>query len=213
MGFYEENRDDMVSYVGTKLSQFDANSQRKQQVHYNRFDHTMRVFKWMLQLYEASPEKEHIDFDSLAIATLFHDIGYNENPENHAASGAALCRKYLEERQYAPEKTDFICDLIARHSNKEVLFQDIPAELVLLMEADLLDDTGAQSLIHDTWFEIAGKEQPTFESILAHMEAFSVRQMQNNPMRTEKGKQLWEDKRILTEAFVEAYREDLRITN
>lgn len=83
-------------------------------------------------------------------------------------------------------------------------------ELVLLMEADLLDDTGAQALVMDTWLEVAGEEQAAFKSILEHMEAFSIRQMQDNPMCTKKGKQLWEDKRRLTEAFVGAYREDLR---
>ena len=210
MGFYEENRDNMISYVSTALAKYEVNSTRKQKIRYNRFDHTMRVFKWMLLLYDACPEKEPIDFDSLAVATLFHDIGYSKDCEDHAKSGADLCRKYLEDMHHSPEKTDFICDLVARHSNKEILFQDIPMELVLLMEADLLDDTGAQALVMDAWFEVVGEEQATFESILEHMEAFSLRQMQDNPMRTEKGKQLWEDKRKLTEAFVEAYREDLR---
>ena len=138
-----------MSYVSTALARYEINSLRKQKIQYNRFDHTMRVFKWMLLLYDACPDKE-------------------------------------------------------------ILFQDIPMELVLLMEADLLDDTGAQALVMDAWFEVVGEEQATFESILEHMESFSVRQMQDNPMRTEKGKQLWEDKRRLTEAFVEAYREDLR---
>ena len=210
MGFYEENRDDIISHVSAALEKYEINSPRKQKIRYNRFDHTMRVFKWMLQLYKACPEKENIDFDSLAVATLFHDIGYCEDCEDHAKPGAVLCRKYLEGKRHSPEKTDFICDLVSHHSDKETLFQQIPMELVLLMEADLLDDTGAQSLVMDTWFEVIGEEQATFESILEHMEAFSVRQMQDNPMRTEKGKQLWEEKRRLTEAFVEAYREDLK---
>ena len=210
MGFYEENRDDMISYISTALAKFEVNSPRKQKIRYDRFDHTMRVLKWMLLLYEAYPQKDRLDFDSLAVATLFHDIGYSEDCENHAKSGAVLCRKYLEDRRHSLEKTDFICDLVARHSEKETLFQDIPVELILLMEADLLDDTGAQALVMDTWMEVVGKEQVTFESILEHMEAFSIRQMWENPMRTEKGKQIWEEKRRLTEAFVEAYREDLR---
>lgn len=210
MGFYEENRDDMISYVSTALARCEVNSRRKQKIRYNRFDHTMRVFKWMQLLYDACPEKENIDFDSLAVAALFHDIGYCEDYEDHAKPGAVLCRKYLESRGHSLKKTDFICDLVARHSNKETLFQDIPMELVLLMEADLLDDTGAQALVMDTWFEVADGERATFESILEHMEAFSIRQMQDNPMRTEKGKQLWENKKRLAEAFVEAYREDLR---
>lgn len=88
---------------------------------------------------------------------------------------------------------------------------DIPMELVLLREADLLDDTGAQGLVFDIWMETACQEKVSFESILKHMEKFTVRLMQDNPMRTEKAKEIWEEKRKLTEAFADSYRRDLQM--
>ena len=42
------------------------------------------------------------------------------------------------------------------------------------------------------------------------MEKYTVHLMQVNPMRTEKAKEIWEEKRKLTEAFVNAYRKDLK---
>lgn len=204
---------EMIQYVKEKLLQYDeAQGDGKNVVPYNRFDHTMRVYHWMQVLYDGYPQKEQIDIEALSIATIFHDIGYCEveNIHNHAEGSARYCREYLEQRDYSPAKIDFICDLIARHSDKKNMY-DIPMELVLLREADLLDDTGAQGLVFDIWMETACGKEVSFESILKHMEKYTVRLMQENPMRTEKAKEIWEEKRKLTEVFVNFYREDLHM--
>ena len=139
--------------------------------------------------------------EALKIATIFHDIGYssdNEDKKEHAVEGAILCRKYLESIGYPNDKTDFICDLISKHSDKSVLFnEDTPMELVLLMEADLFDDTGAHGIIMDAWIQ-AIKENVSFESILEHIKKYTWYFMQENPMRTEKAKRIWEEKKELT---------------
>lgn len=204
---------EMIQYVKEKLRQYDeGQNDAKNPVSYNRFDHTMRVYHWMQILYDGYPQKDQIDIEALSIATIFHDIGYCEveNIKNHAAISAGYCREYLEQRNYDTAKTDFICDLIARHSDKKNMY-DIPMELVLLREADLLDDTGAQGLVFDIWMETACQEKVSFESILKHMEKFTVRLMQDNPMRTEKAKEIWEEKRKLTEAFADSFRKDLQM--
>lgn len=203
---------EMIQYVKEKLLHYDE-AQRDGQnvVPYHRFEHTMRVYHWMQVLYDSYPQKEQIDIEALSIATIFHDIGYCEveNIHNHAEGSARYCREYLEQKDYPPAKIDFICDLIARHSDKKNMY-DIPMELVLLREADLLDDTGAQGLVFDIWMETACNKDVSFESILKHMEKYTVHLMQVNPMRTEKAKEIWEEKRKLTEAFVNAYRKDLK---
>lgn len=203
---------EMIEYVKEKLREYnEADKTKKNAIQYNRFDHTMRVYRWMQILYDAYPCKEHIDFEALSIAAMFHDIGYCDidNIQNHAETGAGYCRDYLMKKQFAPEKIDFICELIAKHSDKKSLY-DIPMELVLLREADLLDDTGAHGLVLDIWMETACQEAVSFESILEHMEQYTVRLMKKNPMRTEKAREIWEQKRQLTEAFVSAYRMDLQ---
>jgi len=213
MEFLTKYNDDMVSYVANLLDQYDtAGNPRKLKIRYRRFEHSMRVYKWAKTLYEAYPQKENIDFEALAIACIFHDVGYLDpvQRKNHAKISASYCRTYLQERNYPPEKTDFICDIISRHSDKNTIHEDIPEELVLLMEADLLDDMGAQGLVMDVWLEAACEENVTFESILAHMERYTLKDMQQNPMHTSEGRRLWEEKKNLTERFVEAYREDIR---
>lgn len=81
-------------------------------------------------------------------------------------------------------------------------------ELVLLQEADLLDDTGAHGIIMDAWIRSV-REDVSFEAILEHIKRFSGRQMQKSPMRTEKARRIWAEKQELTNRFVESLTVDL----
>lgn len=205
------NYDELFAYVKSALAAYDHHGGvSKNRIKYSRFEHTERVYRWMLIL--AEDFAYEIDMESLKIATIFHDIGYSLNKEDmhsHAEDGAVLCREYLERIGYPPEKTEFICDLIAKHSDKSVLHsEDTPLELVLLMEADLFDDTGAHGIVMDAWIQ-ATKEDVSFESILEHIKKFSLKQMQVNPMRTEKARRIWEEKKELTNRFVESLTVDL----
>ena len=62
--------------------------------------------------------------------------------------------------------------------------------------------------VKDAWIQ-ATKEDVSFVSILAHIKKFSQRQMQENPMRTEKARQIWTEKKDLVDRFVESLRVDL----
>ena len=203
------NEEELFNYVKSTLAEYDGHGgASKNRIRYSRFDHTKRVYQWAMLLAEDYADK--IDMEALQIAAIFHDIGYSvqEDMDNHAAHGAVLCREYLERAGYQEERTEFICDLIARHSDKGILHKDIPMELVLLQEADLFDDTGAHGIVMDAWIE-ACKEDVSFESILAHIRRFTWRDMQNNPMRTEKARRIWEEKKALTNQFVESLTMDL----
>lgn len=203
---------DMFEHVGMLLKDYDANcSMRRGKIKYVRFDHIKRTYKWVLELIEGYPDKESLDIEALKIATIFHDCGYTaEDKENHPARSAVLCREYLEKKNYNAEKIDFICNLISRHSDKEKMHDDIPMELVLLMEADLFDDTGAHGLVVDVWMETAN-EDISFESILTHFEK-SIKIMSENPMRTVRAREIWEEKRQLTNIFYEAYKKDIVVS-
>lgn len=213
MEFFEQYKEDMISYVKKRLEEYDATENPILKIRHSRFEHTMRVYQWVKRLYAAYPDNEHLDLEALSIATIFHDIGYcdAENITNHAEASAVYCRKYLEEKEYPSEKINFICEMICRHSRKELLHENIPGELILLLEADLLDDTGAQGLVLDIWLEAVREKNVSFQSILKHMERYTLAMMQNNPMRTEEGIRLWNEKKMLSEAFVRAYKEDIQI--
>lgn len=205
------NFETLFDYVKEALAAYDYHGGvSKNRIKYSRYEHTERVYRWMLIL--AEDFANEINMEALQIATIFHDIGYSVNHENqssHAEDGAVLTREYLDSIGYPVEKADFICDLIAKHSDKSLLFdEETPLELVLLMEADLFDDTGAHGIMMDAWIQ-ATKEDVSFESILEHIKKFSLKQMQENPMRTEKACRIWEEKKELTNKFVESLTVDL----
>lgn len=205
------NYEELFAYVKDALAAYDGHGGvAKTRIKYSRYDHTVRVYNWAMIL--AENYKDTIDMEALQIATIFHDIGYGLNKEDmdhHAADGAVLCRAYLESIGYPKEKAAFICDLIAKHSDKDCMHsEDTPLELVLLMEADLLDDTGAHGIIMDAWIR-STREDVSFETILEHIKKFTQKQMQKNPMRTGKAYEIWEDKKALTNRFVESLTVDL----
>ncbi len=213
----KDKYEDMFKYVEGLLVEYDSHGGgQKNKIKYSRIDHIKRVYNWMLKLYYGyldnnSIDKDSIDIDSLKIATIFHDSGYCKiERENHALVGADICRKYLLEHNYPLEKIDFIYELIKHHSDKERLMDDISIELILLMEADLLDDTGAHGIVIDVWVEAFSKDS-TFESILKHIENYTQKLMKVNPMRTERAKNIWNKKKELTDEFYNQYKEDLAI--
>lgn len=201
---------EMFDYVEKQLAGYDVHGGKKRnKIRYSRMDHTRRVYRWMMELYEASENKDQIDIEALRIATIFHDSGYGSIEQGeHAKVGAGICREYLTDIGYPGEKIDFICELIASHSDKKKLVEDISPELMLLMEADLLDDTGAHGVVMDVWIEATG-EDVTFESIRDHIARFSLKQTQKNPMRTKAGRRIWEEKCALVKEFYESYSRDL----
>ena len=202
---YEE----MFRFVEQCLDGYAAGAGSKDKIPYSRFDHTRRVYRWMMQLYEACEHREQMDLESLKIATIFHDCGYGKGRKGeHAVVGAKICRDYLKERNYSEEQITFICELISSHSDKQRIWADIPWELVLLMEADLLDDTGAHAVVMDIWME-STEEEVSFESIRDHIARFSLKQINNNPMRTPAAREIWEKKSALVKAFYESYCRDL----
>ncbi|MDR1440743.1 MAG: HD domain-containing protein [Clostridiales bacterium] len=117
---------------------------------------------------------------SLAVAAIFHDIGY-------AACGAgrpesALCHaKFSEEMlaEYALSRGLYagrqgrrqlgeIASIIAVHSDKRLSNAVLTAEQQILMDADLLDESGAMRFAWICFCE-AGKGKYDYASAYAHM--------------------------------------------
>lgn len=201
----------MFQYVEEILYNYDRKKgeKSKNKIAYDRYEHTVRVYRWMLRITDQLRD-DSLDLESLKIATIFHDVGYGEDKEgNHAVAGSSICRDYLERRSYPPEQIDFICYLIEEHSNKKLLHaKSTRLELVVLMEADMLDDTGAMGIVLDSL--IASKEdQPSFDSVCRHVEKYTCRHMKQMEFVTAPGKQFWHEKRKLVYEFLRQYKRDL----
>ena len=173
-----------------------------------RHEHTRRVFHWAKRLIEG---EAGINTQAVLTAAIFHDIGYALLPKGmeHAQNSAVLCEKYLMENHYDSDFIRLVVFLVKNHSHKELLKNaDTPLELILLMEADLLDESGALSIVWDCMAEGA-KESPSYEKTYHHIMNYSVNTLNINPMVTKKAKAFWEDKQRFAKIFIDHLSFDL----
>lgn len=142
-------------------------------------------------------------------------MGYTLSLDNskHVENSAVLCEKYLTENGYDSEFINLVVYLVKNHTNKELMtVRDTPLELVVLMEADLLDETGALSIVWDCMME-GSQQMQTFEKTYNHILNYSNKSLNVNPMITAKAKAFWESKQNLMQEFIKQLSFDLGIKN
>lgn len=207
---------DMLAYVESKLAQ--PGTERigaKNSIAYSRYEHTRRVLGWAKRLYDGYDKKEAVRYEDLMIATIFHDIGRKRALETggaHGPVGAPMTAEYLSTHGYERERIDYICNLVARHSDKKALREEGTDEtLVLLMEADLLDDMGALGIVMDCMIVENQNPRAKFKDCLDHIMRYTQRLQRENPCVTEIGRKLWDEKTKLVDAFVEALQQDVEL--
>lgn len=176
----------------------------------SRIAHTERVFVWAKRLYEALSdcEKQTVNYDYLAIAVIFHDIGYARNQESctHAKKSAELFAQYAKEHHFDDESMQMIYDLILNHSDKSKINDDISMEQILLFEADMLDEEGVMGIAWDLlMIKDAKSFLDAYERGLYYLEKIS----RQSPMRTEFAKKLWQEKQMIVQAYYAHLRYDL----
>lgn len=175
-----------------------------------RSEHIKRVFKWAERLTYGEP---NINRDAVLTASIFHDVGYAvlDNDLSHAENSAVICEEYLKENNFDTQFIDFVVFLVKNHSNKRLMTEkDTCKELILLMEADLLDETGALSIVWDCMSE-GTKEIQSFEKTYYHILDYSYQTIKDNPMVTEKARAFWDSKQKLIECFTSHLKYDLAL--
>jgi uncharacterized protein len=178
-----------------------------------RSEHCMRVFTWAKRLIQELNEHE-IDGDAILIAALFHDVGYSISAKgtDHANNGAVIFDNYAIEQNYDCKKAEFISYLIRSHAKKELMANiETPLELIILMEADMLDETGALSIVFDCMAE-GVQEQKSYNKTYKHIQKYSVRILETNPMITETAKRIWRKKQELVKEFIQQLAYDIDCT-
>ncbi len=211
---------DMLSFVEDKLSDSEEAFGNKQSMKYSRFLHTKRVLGWTKKLYDISPDKDKLDYDALIIAAIFHDVGKKIsmlNHTDHAQEGIPITRDYLLKHGFSTERTEYICSLVGDHSKKYLMeglsddFSKIDRNLLLLMEADLMDDSGALGILLDAMITKTLNAKAAYEDCYEHIIRYTKRIQRENPMVTSEAKKIWDDKRKLVNDFVLSLERDLDI--
>lgn len=206
----------MLDFVEQKLNTHGTEDiDAKKELNYSRFEHTKRVLGWALRLYEASEDKEKMNYEDLMIATIFHDVGRNigfERGISHAEAGVPITKQYLVEHGFDESRADYIASLVGKHSDKWLMKdKDIDRNLLLLMEADLLDDMGALGLVMDCMIVRGRRPDAEFVDCYDHIMRFTHRIQQDNPMVSPEGKQMWDEKTKLVFEFTEQLYKDIQL--
>ncbi|MBQ7706329.1 MAG: HD domain-containing protein [Lachnospiraceae bacterium] len=109
----------------------------------SRYEHTMRVYRWAIKL----QAKLGGDIDIIALAALLHDVGWdNERP--HEEVGAELAVEFLDSIGVEPDIIKRVGEIIMIHEDKDTE-AELSLECKIVMDADLLDEVGAVSVIWD----------------------------------------------------------------
>jgi uncharacterized protein len=177
-----------------------------------RSEHIWRVFIWANRLIDEE-NLSTINKNALLIASLFHDIGYALSPhsKSHAENSEIIFREYCKNNFIEKEEEDFIAYLIKNHSNKNLMeFENTPIELILLMEADILDETGAMSIVWDCMAEGMNEEQ-SYSKAYDHILQKTCKIINSNPMKTKTAKEYWKIKQELVKNFIKEYAFDLDV--
>ena len=174
----------------------------------NRFTHSIRVMKWCERLLEEIPA----DRNSVIPAAILHDIGYAISAADHAKQGAIMAHGFLTNQDCSPMLADSISELIANHSTKNLDPLKMSNELMILQDADCLDEIGALTVFWDCMAEGACEIQnyrKAYERLLASHKKITGR---NRKMKTSLANQIYQERLSVLRQFLDEIEYELFIT-
>lgn len=199
----------MLQYVKDVLTcNGGEKSANPQQQFRSRSEHCRRTYEWCSRLLREEPIS-CLREDVLLTGAIFHDCGYNRQGIPHETMGAEIFRAYMNiHHPNQTELTETVCGMILLHSKKELLCTGYTApELILLMEADLLDEEGAMGIMTDC-FTIAHMERYDPDFIHNHLRNHAGSILNHTPMVTPYAKACWKEKQKVVSDFLAALEFD-----
>ena len=202
----ELNFDEMLEYAKEVL--FDDDDEKRvtsRHIFRSRYKHITRVLGWCKRI-----EKDlDCDKNVLYTSAIFHDVGYSKGKEGHANASAVMFKEYADKHNFDKDFVDKVYDAIIKHSDKNYLKDPNSSnELIILLEADLLDEEGVLGLVWDLMAR--GTMSPTsyeesIESIMNHAGHI----LEQDYMVTPTAKYYWDKKKKLVADFLTELKFDL----
>ena len=197
----------MLNYVYDVLKQNNAiKSKKPTQFFRSRATHTYRVLEWAKRI---KADRPNCNEEILYTACIFHDVGYAFGKDNHAAYSAKIFKDYAEKNNFDSEFTKEVTRIIALHSDEKLLKDPNSSdELVLLLEADLLDEEGAMGIVWDLLSQ-GYNECDNYEVALDAIWTHSSHILNQDYMVTPIAKKYWDEKKELVSNFIKHLESDL----
>ena len=108
--------------------------------------------------------------DVLTLAVLFHDAGWEEGVP-HAEVGARLAREFLDQNQVDGDIVERVVSVVRNHNQRKREISELSVEEAVMMDADILDELGATTLVWDA-MSVALGESPSYQKVLEKSQEF-----------------------------------------
>jgi uncharacterized protein len=180
------------------------NQSRFSQPFRNRFDHTLRVLKWAERIHEI----EGGEIEIISLAVIFHDTGWNDQAD-HALLGAELAEKYLLSKGFTQSVTSRVSSAVQTHNKRDIPFENLPIENLIVMDADLLDEKGVTTLVWDAMVT-ANADQPSYMRALERNDVYFTKTKERQfLLKTRTGRKLFNERMAIWENCINHFRYEL----
>ena len=171
----------------------------------NRYEHSIRVFKWVKRL---SIDYDNFDYDVALTAALFHDVGYAYGKVDHHIGSSKIFLEYAKDNNFDEKFTEKVNYIILNHSNKNMLKESKDKEFIVVLEADLLDEEGSLGIVWDLL--AAGQNNPnSYLDAINEIRKHSIHILSQDFMVTPTAIKVWDEKKTLVKDFISQLYEDL----
>lgn len=173
----------------------------------NRFEHTKRVLMWAKRISYGL----NVDKKVLYLSVIFHDVAYGDcknDIKKHTEIGAKIFYEYAKNR-YDSSTIDKVCYCIKNHSNRSELSTSMPIELVLLIEADMLDEEGLMAFEWDS-LACGNDMKKSYNDALAKHKNYLDKFLNQDPLITKKARYYWKRKQNSVKRYYKELVFDLK---
>ena len=156
----------------------------------------MRVYRWAIKL----QSKLGGDLDIIVLAALLHDVGW-DGVRPHGEVGAEIAVNYLDSLGVDPVKIAKIGEIIMIHEEKDT-DADLSLECRIVMDADLLDEVGAISVLWDS-MATAIEDEASYKRAYYRIKNFyKINKPKIKRCKTEAGRMEYSKRMQLLEDFI-----------
>lgn len=175
----------------------------------NRYEHILRVYTWAKRISKG----QKVNSDILLLSALFHDVGYGDaknDLKNHSLYSEKIWIDYSKNK-YNSEVISSVAFNIKHHSDKSLLNKTSTSkELVLLLEADLLDEEGVMAFEWDS-LSCGCKNVTSYNDVLERHNKYLNKFLSQKPMKTKVAKRIWRRKQKFAKRYLKEIEYDLKI--
>ena len=169
----------------------------------NRFEHTMRVYRWAIRL----QAKLGGDLDVIVLSALLHDVGWEEGRPYEEVS-AEMAVEYLDSIEIDPETIRRVGEIILLHADKDTE-KELSLECKIVMDADLLDEIGAIGVMWDCMATALEDEASYKRAYYKIKEYYRINKPKIRRCKTDAGRAEYTKRMQAIEAFIYQLEKEL----